>query len=89
MKNLKEFRARLDKIDEQLQDLLNQRASIALEIGKEKCKDKSPVFYCPEREAEILEAVVKRNKGPISDTDLLDIYKKIMAVCLALQSHQT
>lgn len=85
MKKLDQLRNQVDKIDEQIQRLLNKRASIALKIGKEKHKDNIKSFYSPERNRQVLRAIVKRNKGPLQNKDLKAIYKIIMNCCLALQ----
>ena len=61
---LEAWRRRIDLIDEQLMRLLNSRSACAVEIGKIKRALGLPV-YSPEREAAILERVMRDNPGPL------------------------
>src|SRR5688572_8053642 len=58
------LRAQIDKIDEQLIALLNERAKVVVEIGKVKQQSKAPI-YAPDREKAVLEKVRRLNKGPL------------------------
>jgi len=40
-------------------------------------------FFRPEREAQVLRAVVERNKGPLSDEEMVRLFREIMSACLA------
>jgi chorismate mutase/prephenate dehydratase len=85
-KDLAEIRARIDEIDERLQSLLNERARLAQEVGETKQSGGSPAeFYRPEREAEVLRKVVARNQGPLSNEEMVRLFREIMSACLALQ----
>lgn len=82
-------RARIDALDEKLQALIAERADIAREIAAIKAElngggDNN--CYRPAREAEILRAVVERNKGPLSDETVARLMREIMSACLALES---
>jgi len=81
-KRLKENRMKIDLIDQKLLGLLNQRLRIALEIGKVK-KEMGDRIYDPRREKEILERLRLRlrNKGPLREEDMKEIFKTIMKVC--------
>jgi chorismate mutase/prephenate dehydratase len=80
------IRARIDAIDEQLQDLLNQRAAAAHEIAAVKREhEPDAVFYRPEREAQILREVKARNRGPLGDEEMARLFREIMSACLALE----
>jgi chorismate mutase/prephenate dehydratase len=58
-KDLAAIRERINKIDEQLQALINERAKFAQEVGVAKGDLAQAVdYYRPEREAEILRAVI-------------------------------
>ena len=85
---LQRIRARIDQLDADLQRLLNERASLALEIGKLKQAEpggEAPVFYRPEREAQILARLKERNQGPLSDRDLVRLFREIISCCLSLE----
>ncbi len=83
---LQEVRAEIDRIDLQLQALLNERARCALEVAriKQEQGDRS-AFYRPEREAQVLATVRQRNEGPLSDAAVSRLFQEIMSACLNLQ----
>jgi chorismate mutase / prephenate dehydratase len=77
-------REQIDKIDEQLHQLLNERARLAQQVGISKTDTGSTVdFYRPEREAQVLRMVKERNQGPLRTEDLLRLFREIMSACLA------
>jgi chorismate mutase/prephenate dehydratase len=83
---LERLRVRIDELDVQLQVLLTERASCAKQIAEVKLDDGgSPDFYRPEREAEVLRRVRQRNQGPLSDDEVVRLFREIMSACLALE----
>ena len=85
LRQLKENRKKIDLIDRKLLSLLNQRLSIALEIGKIK-RERGEKIYNPKRENEILERLNLKNRGPLKYEDLNKIFKKIMLICRKSQN---
>ena len=84
--DLAEIRKRINEIDERLQALINERATIAQQVGVAKGDLGSAVdYYRPEREAEVLRNVVERNEGPMRDEEMLRLFREIMSACLAQQ----
>ena len=84
--DLPAMRRRIDAIDEQLQDLICQRARLAQQVGISKSATGRVVdFYRPEREAEVLRAVKARNRGPLADDSMVRLFREIMSACLAQQ----
>jgi len=81
---LKPLRERIDAIDRQLLELLNQRARIAQEVGHVKAESDAPVFR-PEREAQVLRSVAERNPGPLHGEDVQTVFREIMSACRALE----
>ncbi len=80
------IRERIDQIDAQLQDLLNERARFAQRVGISKHGDGHTVdFYRPEREAEVLHQAMERNQGPLRDEEIVRLFREIMSACLAQQ----
>lgn len=79
-----ELRKKIDRIDEELVRLLNERTGCALEIGKLKQKDGQGV-YVPSREKEVLERVVSLSGGPLKGESLRAIYREIMSAALSLE----
>jgi len=84
--DLAEIRERINDIDERLQALINERATIAKQVGVAKGDLGSAVdYYRPEREAEVLRSVLDRNNGPMRDEEMLRLFREIMSACLAQQ----
>ncbi|MBF0345916.1 MAG: prephenate dehydratase [Nitrospirae bacterium] len=86
--NLKELRSRIDGIDEQVLNLLNERAKIAIDIAKVK-KEHNLDFYNPKREKEVIETLQKMNKGPFPNCALKVIFKEIFCASLSLEQPRT
>jgi len=84
--NIKPLRDRIDAIDEQLLQLMNQRADLAREIGK--LKGGGPV-YRPEREAQIIARLRAANPGPLSDEAVGHLFVEIISACRALEESQS
>jgi chorismate mutase/prephenate dehydratase len=86
---LGEIRDRIDLIDAQLHDLINQRARLAQQVGISKHAAGHTVdFYRPEREAQVLRVAVERNRrerGPLGDEEIVRLFREIMSACLAQQ----
>ena len=76
--SLEELRKRIDQIDPQLVELLNERARIVVEIGQLKDK-KGGQIYAPDREKEVFRKIVASNKGPLPDKCLIAIWRELMS----------
>ncbi len=84
-KSLEKLRSEIDQIDEQLVELLNQRAKVASEVGRLKAGlDRE--FHVPSREREVYERVARLNQGPLPEEAFRGIFREIMSACLALES---
>lgn len=85
--DLADVRKEIDQIDQQLHQLINQRAKCAQQVAQVKLIEdgKDAVFYRPEREAQVLRAVMERNQGPISNEEIARLFREIMSACLALE----
>ncbi len=87
-KELRVLRNQIDEIDNEIHQLLNNRAKCAQQVAEVKQKyqgDDSAVFYRPEREAQVLRAVMERNEGPLADKEVARLFREVMSVCLALE----
>lgn len=82
--SLDDLRARIDAIDAQILDLLNERARAAIDIGKIKQSTNS-VFYVPEREKAVYDKLIARNEGPVTDEAVRAIYREIISCMRALE----
>jgi len=91
-KELDGLRARIDAIDHKLRALLNERAACAQEVARVKGWDddrEQPVYYRPEREAQILARLREENEGPLTDAQIERLFREIMSCCLSLQQPLT
>jgi len=98
---LKAVRNKIDSLDTEIQDLITQRAKCAMDVAVIKSQalvknvatkdSERPVFYRPEREAQVLlkvkERNKKRNKSVLPDDEMARLFREIMSACLALE-HQ-
>src|SRR5712691_2062377 len=71
------WRRRIDLIDGQLMSLLNSRSACAVEIGRIKRRLGLPV-YSPEREAWILERVMRENPGPLDPMAVRRVFERVI-----------
>ena len=83
-KNIADLRVRIDEIDDQLLDLLNRRAAIAVDVGLNKATVKTKV-YAPKREREIYERLKGLNKGPLEDEAVRAIFGEIISASRSLE----
>ena len=84
MSNLPTLREKIDAIDSELIRLLNERATVAKEIGHIKNREGLPI-YSPEREEQVLRSLVERSEGPLKSGAIRAIYREIMSAALALE----
>ena len=86
-KSLKNIRNKIDKIDQEIFNLIQKRASHAVDIGKIKTKvSPKDSFYKPDRETKILRNIIKSNKkGLLPDSKIRAIYKELISGCLSLE----
>jgi chorismate mutase/prephenate dehydratase len=88
---LGEIRSRIDAIDSQLLELLNQRANLVHEVGVLKKRDGVSI-YAPEREEKLLRSLIElneRKKGRLPATAVRAIYREIMSASFALEKGLT
>ncbi len=86
--SIDDLRKQIDKIDEEILRLLNERAGLARKIGDIK-KREGREIHVPERERKIFERISKLNKevyGENFPTEaLFHIYREIISACLSLE----
>ena len=85
--DIEDWRRRIDEIDRQLVEILNQRAHAAQEIGRLKRKTDMPI-YEPDRERVVLRQVNDANRGPLHGKHLVQIYERIMDVMRNIQKEE-
>jgi chorismate mutase / prephenate dehydratase len=75
---LEDVRKEIDKIDDQLLELLNQRMGWVHKVGEIKRSTKT-VIYRPEREKQILDRMNTQNDGPLNKDAIDAIFLEIFA----------
>lgn len=74
---LRRLRDAIDRVDEVIVKLLNQRAKYAVEIGEIKGILDLPI-YVPEREKEVLRHVEESNAGPLDESAVRRLFERII-----------
>lgn len=87
MNKLVATREKINQIDAEIVELLNQRGKLAIEVGQCKRDLSQHQLQDPEREKRVLQHVHEINRGPFPQSDLTAIYEIIMRACLALQKN--
>ena len=85
--SLSALRERIDSIDRQIQALITERAQFARQVGLAKGPLKEALeYYRPDREVQVLRNVIDRNQGPLSNAELVRVFRELMSACLAQQN---
>lgn len=82
------LRERIDAIDHEIVALLNERAQIALEIGRVKQRTGRRTVRDAKREAEVLERVTSTSAGLFPEPELVALYRKLIAATRRVQHAQ-
>lgn len=85
---LKKYRRDIDKVDQGLVELLNKRAEIVIKIKKLKEKHNIPL-YDAKREEDLLNNIVKYNKGPLYNDNIIQIFDSILRNVQILEKDET
>jgi chorismate mutase/prephenate dehydratase len=86
--DLGDWRSRINNIDNQILNLLNQRAEAALQIGDLKRRQEAP-SYVPEREAEVVSRLTTAGGGPLPAEAIAAVWREILSACRALEAPLT
>ncbi len=83
---LRPLREKIDQIDRQVLDLLNERARTAQEVGHVKhAAAADPQVFRPEREADVIRALQAGNGGPLPSAAIAAIWTEVMSACRGLE----
>ena len=72
-----DWRDEIDRIDEQLVRLLNERSQCAIEIGRIK-REAGLAVYSPSREKQVIEHVTAVNGGPLDADAMRRLFERII-----------
>ncbi len=71
------IRNRINHLDDELLKIFNERAALALEIGKIKKQLDLPI-YDPKREKLIFERMQKKNLGPLDNSAIIRLFERVI-----------
>ncbi len=83
-KDIDDWRARIDEVDDRIVGLINARLGYAIEIGELKrasgrqSRDRA-------RERALIERLQALNRGPLSEEAIADVFARIMAEARILE----
>ena len=83
--HLLELRQKIDKVDLELLNALNQRAKIVMEVGKIKQKEQIEVLD-KGRETALMKRLSEHNTGPLDQEMLQDLFQSIINILKRLQA---
>jgi chorismate mutase/prephenate dehydratase len=84
---LEALRQEIDRIDDELLKLLNERIEVVQKVGELKHRSGAAI-YRPEREKAIIERLVKQNEGPLTPAAIEAIFVEIFAVARNFEQPQ-
>jgi chorismate mutase/prephenate dehydratase len=82
---LRRLRRRINALDTRIVTLLNERTELGREVGRVKAAAGQRSVRDREREREVLLRVTMSNAGPLSQADLLALFRRLMAATRRLE----
>ncbi|RMH07516.1 MAG: prephenate dehydratase [Nitrospirae bacterium] len=87
---IEECRKAIDRLDDEILRLLNERSKYVIAIGQAKrALDVNAPLHTPGREAAIVERLIRQNPGPFPNEAIRPVYREIMSASLSLEGPQT
>ncbi|MBK7404080.1 MAG: prephenate dehydratase [Phycisphaerales bacterium] len=81
---LAKLREQIGTLDQQLVKLLNERSKLVVKVGAKKRGSGIPI-YAPHREQEVLDRVIRANRGPLPSRTIEAVYRELMSGSFALE----
>jgi chorismate mutase len=75
--NIDDIRKEIDRLDNELLKIFNERAALALRIGEIK-KQKGLAVYDPDREKRIFDRMRTANPGPLEDNAIVRLFERVI-----------
>lgn len=75
--SIDDLRTEIDRLDDELLRIFNERADIALKIGLIKKEISLPV-YDPAREKRIFKRMKEQNPGPLDDQAIVRLFERVI-----------
>ncbi len=83
---IEKLRNRIDKLDNEVLLLINKRVGLAKTIGMAKKQSDNKTIYRPDREAQIIKSLIGINEGPLSATQVQNIFREIISISRAAEA---
>ena len=88
-KDIQYYRDAIDRMDDEILRLLNERSGYVIEIGHLKVKAGSGGhLHTPGREIALVDRLKRLNKGPFPTDAIRSVYREIMSASLSLEGPQ-
>src|SRR5678816_2440926 len=81
------LRDAIDRLDDRLLELLNERARLAGQVAEHK-QATGRAFYAPARERGIIDRLQEGNAGPFPSSAIRPVFQEIISACLSLEKGQ-
>jgi len=75
--DIDDIRKEIDRLDNELLKIFNERADLALKIGEIK-KEKGLPVYDPDREKRIFDRMRSANPGPLEDNAIVRLFERVI-----------
>ncbi|PIU28217.1 MAG: chorismate mutase [Candidatus Hydromicrobium americanum] len=85
---LKEYREEINEIDKNIVNFLNKRAEAVMKIKRLK-EDRDVPLYDAKREEELINNIIKYNKGPLYNDNIVDIFESILRNVQVLEKDES
>jgi chorismate mutase len=72
-----DIRKEIDRLDDELLQIFNRRAALALKIGEIK-KERGMPVYDPEREKGIFLRMKTKNPGPLENEAIVRLFERVI-----------
>lgn len=86
-RSLPALRDQMNRINEEMLRLLNERAQVAIEIGEIKRRTGQPIVD-KEREQQIVTLMQKKNQGPVKDEQVARFFDSLFQIAKELQAER-
>jgi len=80
-----DIRLEIDRLDNELLQLFNQRAGLALKVGELKQRLNLPI-YDPSREKQIIDKMQANNPGPLDNAAIVRLFERVVDESRNLES---
>ncbi len=82
------IRKKINRLDNELLEIFNQRAALALQIGEVK-KELGLPIYDPRREKLIFERMQELNSGPLDNAAIIRLFERVIDESRSLERTYT